>query len=541
MVPAVEKGMRHRLLLRLADAEVWYWVAILLATCLFVQSLFAAGPAWDEPEEFAKLQAQLAFAAQFLSGNSGLSFHSLQGDYAYYGLGSVFIPYALSYIVDIVWLKQPVHTYAHSYSVFLHILTFSCAIVTVVYVRQIVVLITGNRDVGIFAGLMLLLTPFWIGYGFIDYKDIPVATGVIAATYYAVAYYKDGLSRTSFLFFLAVFFIGIQKLAAIPLALPACVAIVVAALRQPSARRLSILISQAAICLFLLYLATPPAWPQPIQFTAASILYSSQHSWGGCTLTAGRCIGREAANGAGYSVFRYLGLWYGVKLPILLWIGLLGAIAVYLRKFRQLQMDQHLLVAALCWPIVAMGIRNSTLYDGIRHVLFLVPLAVAAVFVVIPATTWLRLRWVLAIYYLFFAVDLLRLQPYQYVWFNEAARFFATDTNFETDYWGYSLREATMMARGQRGTSDWIVSTPGGANPTHLVGIYATERFTQNVGSVPPGATYYEVSVTRMNRQPPVRCGSVEYVTRKELFAPAPLRLSFVAKCERGAPQPGRD
>jgi hypothetical protein len=32
-------------------------------------------------------------------------------------------------------------------------------------------------------GSASLLMPFWIGYGFLDYKDIPVATGVIAATY----------------------------------------------------------------------------------------------------------------------------------------------------------------------------------------------------------------------------------------------------------------------------------------------------------------------------------------------------------------------
>lgn len=527
--------IRYRFPFLLADAEVWYWAAMLLATCLFLHSLFAAGPAWDESDEFAKLQAQLAFAANFLSGSSNLGFRSLPNDSAYYGVGSVLIPYALSYLVDVVWLKLPIHSYVHSYSVFLHTLTFLCMIVAVVFTRRLVNLVTGNRDLGIFAGLTLLLTPFWIGYGFIDYKDVPVATGVIAATYFAVAYYEDGLPRTSLCFFLALFFIGIQKLAAIPLALPACILIVIAVLRSPSVRRLTLISSQAALCLFLLYLATPPAWPAPADFAIASLVYSSQHKWGGCTLTAGQCIGREADNGEGYSVFKYLGLWYGVKLPLLVWAGLIGSLLFYFRLFRQLRAEHHLLAVALCWPIAALGLRNSTLYDGVRHVLFLMPLAVTVIFVFIPTTVWLRLRWVLAIYFSFLVVDSVKLQPYQYVWFNEAGRFFATEKSFETDYWGYSLREATSLARNERGTADWIVSQPGGGNPNHLVGVFAQERFAQDAGSVPPGATYYAVSVTRMNRQPPEYCSKVDYVTRKELFAPAPLRLSFVAKCKRDA------
>jgi len=517
----------------LADAEVWYWAAVLLATSLFLNSLFTAGSAWDESEEFGKLQAQLAFAAKFLSGSSNLGFRSLPNDSAYYGLGSVLIPYALSYFVDMVWLRRAVHSYEHSYWVFLHILTFLCMIGAVIYTRRLVALVSGSRDVGIFSGLTLLLTPFWIGYGFIDYKDIPVAAGVIAATYYAVAFYEEGDQRASICFFVALFFIGIQKLAAIPLALPACTFVVIAALRSRSLRRLAAISSQAAICLLLLYLATPPAWPAPAEFAVASFVYSSQHTWAGCTLTAGQCIGRQAASGEGYSAIKYLVLWYGVKLPILVWIGLVGGVVLYIRSFRRLTAGHHLLAVALCWPIAALGLRNSTLYDGVRHVLFLTPLAVAVVFVFVPTFVWLRLRWALALYFLFLVADSLKLQPYQYVWFNEAARFFATEKNFETDYWGYSLREATSLASSERGSADWIVSQPGGGNPSHLVRIYAGQRFAQGAGSVPPGATYYAVSVTRMNRQPPEHCHRVEYVTRRELFAPTPLRLSFVAKCEQ--------
>jgi hypothetical protein len=516
----------------LANPSVWYRAAMLVAVALFVHSLLSAGPVWDEADEFEKLRTQLSFAGDILSGATGRTFRSLPGDSAFYGAGTVFIPYVLSYLIDIVWQKETVHAYEHSYSVLLHALTFLCAIAAAAYTRRLVSLVTGDRDAGFLAGAMLLLTPFWIGYGFFDYKDIPVATGVIAATYYAAAYLKDGRSRTSFCFFLAIFFLGIQKLAAIPLSLPACLAVLIAALRQPSARRFAILTGQGAICLLFLYLATPPAWLEPVGFAITSLRYMSRHTWGGCTLTAGKCIGREVANGQGYSVLKYLGLWYGVKLPLLVWIGLISAIYLYCRSFRGFRSGQHLVVAALAWPILAISIRNSTLYDGVRHTLFLVPLAVATVFIIVPGTFWRRQGWWLACYFLFLVADSLKLQPYQYVWFNEAARFYASEKNFETDYWGYSLREATARARSLQGPTDWIVGTTKDLNPGHLVRVFASERYASDAKSVPPGATYFFVRITRTDRQPPEDCGPVWYVTRRELLSPITLRLAFVAKCE---------
>jgi hypothetical protein len=504
---------------------------MLLAAALFAHSLLRAGPVWDEVEEFGKLSAQLSFAGNVLSGAPGLTFHSLFGDSAYYGAGTVFLPYVLSYLIDIVWMKLPAHTYGHSYSILLHVLTFLCAIAAAAYTRRLVSLVTGDRDAGFLAGATLLLIPYWIGYGFFDYKDMPVATGVIAATYYAAAYLNDGRSRTSFCFFLALFFIGIQKLAAIPLSLPACLAVLIAALRQPSARRFAILTGQGAICLLLLYLATPPAWLEPVDFAITDLRYMSQHGWGNCTLTAGECIGRDYENGNGYSVLKYLAIWYGVQSPLLFWVGFIVSIYLYCRSFRDFRSGQHLIVASLAWPILAIAIRNSTLYDGIRHTLFLVPLAVATVFVIIPGSFWRQQRWWLAGYFLFLVVDSLKLQPYQHVWFNEPARFFASEKNFETDYWGYSLREATVRAGALQGPNDWTVS-PAGGNPAHIVQLFANERFTTEVSLVPPGATYFVIATTRLNRQPPEHCDEIWYVTRRELLSPTPLRLAFIAKCD---------
>ena len=152
----------------LTSPGVWYCVALLVAAAFFVHSLLTAGPVWDEVEEFRKLGLQLSFAGGVLSGATGQTFRSIPGDSAFYGTGTVFLPYVFSYLIDIVWLKGAVHTYEHSYSVLLHILTFLCAIAAAAYTRRLVSLVTEDRDAGLLAGAALLLTPFWTGYGFFD-------------------------------------------------------------------------------------------------------------------------------------------------------------------------------------------------------------------------------------------------------------------------------------------------------------------------------------------------------------------------------------
>ena len=103
---------------------------------------------------------------------------------------------------------------------------------------------------------------------------------------------------------------------------------------------------------------------------------------------------------------------------------------------------------------------------------------------------------------------MITLQPYQYVWFNEVARFFANEKNYEIDFWGYSMREAAMHAKERQGPADWVIS-PDGFNPSHLARIFLTERFSTDAAPVAPGTTYLLVSSTRTNTQPPKECDSV--------------------------------
>src|SRR5262249_19780800 len=100
----------------LTNPAFWYWAGILIAVSLFLNSIVSGGPVWDEPFEFDKLNLQLSFARDVLFGSTDWTFRSFPGDSAFYGIGTVFPAYVLSYLIDIMWLNGTTHTWEHSYS-----------------------------------------------------------------------------------------------------------------------------------------------------------------------------------------------------------------------------------------------------------------------------------------------------------------------------------------------------------------------------------------------------------------------------------------
>jgi hypothetical protein len=127
---------------------------MLIVVSLFLNSILSGGLIWDEPSEFDKVKTQLEFARDVLFGTTNWTFRSFPSDYAFYGIGAVLPAYALSYLIDIVWLNGAAHTFDRSYSPLLHLITFLCAIAGVGYTRRLVCLATGERKPRTYPGLL---------------------------------------------------------------------------------------------------------------------------------------------------------------------------------------------------------------------------------------------------------------------------------------------------------------------------------------------------------------------------------------------------
>ena len=156
----------------------------------------------------------------------------------------------------------------------------------------------------------------------------------------------------------------------------------------------------------------------------------------------------------------YLPTWFVITLPEFYFVTLLAGLFLMWRFVRRSwptieRSDKLVKVGMLVFgfgfpPLVAIAL-HSTLYNGLRHFLFVVPFL--AVLAGISFATLLESgvsRWakagVAALTVLSSAstiVDMFQLHPYQYIYFNRsiAGGLKNAAQRYETDYWGMSYKE----------------------------------------------------------------------------------------------------
>jgi hypothetical protein len=156
----------------------------------------------------------------------------------------------------------------------------------------------------------------------------------------------------------------------------------------------------------------------------------------------------------------YLPTWFGISLPEFYFLALLiGGFLTFKFIVNFKSTPAHfewlikigLLVVMVCSPIFMAIIMHSTVYDGIRHFLFLLPvLAVLAgisfagllkshvsLLIKGSAGVLIGLSAGMAVF------DMAQLHPYESIYFNRAVAggLVAAASRFETDYWGNSYKE----------------------------------------------------------------------------------------------------
>jgi hypothetical protein len=201
-------------------------------------------------------------------------------------------------------------------------------------------------------------------------------------------------------------------------------------------------------------------WPwgqvNPIINPLAGIVYASRFSYAMTTLFFGEQVPAQRPP------LSYLPVWFGVQLPEIYFVA--GGAAVGGFFFRRRHIDPQqlrpgnrtaelaFLAFVVLFPIATAIALRSTLYDGVRHLLFVIPplavLAAAGIESGLRPHVPRAVRALIASAAILTAVLTIRemvvLHPYQSIYFN---RLFAgglpgANGRFETDYWGNSYREA---------------------------------------------------------------------------------------------------
>jgi hypothetical protein len=326
---------------------------------------------------------------------------------------------------------------------------------------------------GFWCALLLATTPLFYGHMFANPKDIPFAVGYIWALYYILLslHYLPHLPKRIALAIGLAFGVtlGVRVGGLLLFGYLGLAWFLFFLFNLPKDRNQKLLphyflaitklIVPAAIIIAVTYSVMVVSWPWVRNHTIHRVLQAL----------------REMANfqSGGSSLFRgvfvmdnhvpwyYLPWYLLIQLPEIVLVFLLPAAMLILAKFRKKIINRldriflirvGLLLLAVFFPIVYAIFKNSDIYDGMRHFLFLVPpLVCLAGIGLVNFINFSRTKFrgspkyiILAIA-LFFAWHLsimIRLHPYQYVYFNSIVGGLpGAYMKYETDYWCASYKE----------------------------------------------------------------------------------------------------
>jgi hypothetical protein len=228
------------------------------------------------------------------------------------------------------------------------------------------------------AAALLVCMPRYIGESMNNTKDLPFAVLMLVAFYYIITvqprypYLSWGHAiklAIAIALALNVRSMGLVLLGYAGVAL----ALAVIASRDFSPARLAATVGRFAVVVLFALVAGTAFWPwaqqQPLVRPVQAFFMAAGFSWGNPSLFAGRDI--PSAELPWY----YLPTWLGITLPP---IVILGAFVSIVRLWRHEDPWESRIRLATVWAVVVVPaayaiVRHLTLYDGIRHMYFIVP------------------------------------------------------------------------------------------------------------------------------------------------------------------------
>ena len=120
----------------------------------------------------------------------------------------------------------------------------------------------------------------------------------------------------------------------------------------------------------------------------------------------------------------YLLIWFLVKIPLIILIGLLlipfSEKEIFVKEKNKIFVGSILLTILLI-PLILI-LTKAHLYDEIRQVMFLVPLILILGLISLYTISKKVFYFISIISISFFVIENIKINPYQYVWFNLPSR-----------------------------------------------------------------------------------------------------------------------
>lgn len=351
-----------------------------------------------------------------------------------------------------------------------HLLIALVGLLGVVGAWRLTHFIAGPRA-AFFAALLLVLMPGWYGHMFINPKDIPFATTMIWASYFLARMAVDfGRPRWHdvLLFGLCAGMAMGMRIGGVLiwgyLASVFAAWLIAQGLRRrqvmPLLRtggRLALRLLPAALLAYgVMLLVWPWALAAPLSRPLEALTTFSRFPFDTLVEVEGVWLHSTELPAD------YLPLMMAVKIPLLQLVLLAGLVTLLLVGVRRLwgllqRNDNRWLawltpLVAVLLPLGYVLVEQPVLYNEMRHFLFVLP-PLAVLCGISAELAWRALRprpafvraavvMTLAVYLLFHTLQMARLHPYEYVYYNRLVGGVSGASRlFELDYWSTSLRE----------------------------------------------------------------------------------------------------
>jgi hypothetical protein len=333
----------------------------------------------------------------------------------------------------------------------------------------------GGDTAAFLTGMFLLTWPRFYGHVFINPKDIPFAFGYVWSLCFLYDWWKRGSSppewKSVLLTGLAIGITMASRIGGLVLLcyLGLFLALLFSqSLIKPGGIPFTPSIQSFIRCYFPRFLAVflissavlllywPSGQWRPLTQTGGTLETVTHYEWPMAVFFEG-AFHKSADLPRSYILQMFL-----LTTPLhLLILGLGGIVLVLSRDLKKFTKGENeeatplgriLIVFAVLFPLGYVIVRDSNLYNGIRHLLFVVPpFAAFAGWTTVKAWQWLRenspglrpvLPLALMLATLITTVQMIRLHPYQYIHYNPlVGGTRGAASSYETDYWGTALKE----------------------------------------------------------------------------------------------------
>ena len=420
-----------------------------------------------------------------------------------------------------------------------HWVVFSFFFISGIFVYLILKKIVNNRIFCSFVTIIYLLYPYLFGQSLFSPKDIPFLSIWVVCTYFSFVIFEklieNNILKNFDLFILALltaFLLSIRVGGVLIFFQYIVTFVIFANLEKINlisfVKRFYLKILFFVFVLFFFtYIFYPIFWINPLTiFDAINHMGSFYHDI--CTLTLGTCMNAKNLPST------YIPIWFSVKLPFIILIGILlipfTEKKIFIEK-KIIIFFGTLLVIAILIPLFLI-FRKVHLYDEIRHIMFLIP-----IFFILGSVSLYffskRIFYILGIFTIFvFIYENIKINPYQYVWFNLPSRSIDLSKKFELEYQGISGKEIAKYISNSKDNDICIIATP-----SYTVEPYLDQTQFNCIDQWPKIDTDYKrpflavQHVRNIKRGKPFQCETVFEENFKLLFHQKKFVMGKLLKC----------